>query len=113
MFKTFSTPFDVFCSADGKGEVVLDYGQFGFQIGNKMVSVIYFWENFPGTVFGVTTKMTAEQIIEKLGKPSETKVSKIDGGNIYIYTMPDTDRMFVIIFNKQGSVTRFQIEWLS
>jgi hypothetical protein len=112
VFKTFDKPRDVFCSGDGKGEVVLDYGTFAFQIGNKTVTIVYFWENFPGVVFGVKTDMSMDKIKEVLGKPNETKVSKIDGGTILIYTIPQTDRMFVVIFNKQGRIIRMQIEWL-
>ena len=113
VFKTFGTPRDVFCSADGRGETILDYGAFAFQIGNRTVSIVYFWENFTGKVFGLTIGMTAEQVKKAIGNPNDIKQSKADGTPIWIYNLIDTDRMLVIIFNKSNKIERIQIEWLS
>ena len=112
VFQTFGTPRDVFCSADGKGEVILDYGIFGLQIGHKEVTIVYFWGNFPGEAFGIKSSMTATEIEKILGKPDDTKISKSDKTPIYIYNMPDTDRMFIIFFDKNNKIDRMQIEWL-
>ena len=113
VFKTFGNPRDLFCSADGNNETIMDYGSFAFQIGNKEVTIVYFWDNFPGKVFGVAMGTSKTDLEKQYGKPDLVKHSKIDGNLIWIYNLPDTDRMFIVFFDKNEKIKRMQIEWLS
>ncbi len=113
VFNTFGTPSDVYCSADGKGEVILDYGIFALQIGNKTVTIVYFWSNFTSTVFGLKMGMPKDDIIKTLGKPGDIKTSAADNNEILIYKLSDTDRMLIIFLDKNNKIYRMQIEWLS
>ncbi|GEM_PF-2852544 len=113
VFETFGNPNDLFCSADGKNETIIDYGSFAFQIGHKTVTIVYFWNNFHGTVFGVSIGSSMDDLEKTYGKPSAVKKSKIDGTAIWIFNIEKTDRMFIVFFDKNGKIDRMQIEWLN
>lgn len=113
VFETFGNPHDLYCSADGKNETIIDYGPFAFQIGHKEVTIVYFWNNFPGTVFGVSIGTSKDDLEKTYGKPSAVKKSKIDGAAIWIYNIVKTDRMFIVFFDKNGKIDRMQIEWIN
>jgi hypothetical protein len=110
VFTDIGVPDDVICSAEGRSGVILDYTFFGLQIENKTVSVIYFWNNFPGEVFGNRIGLTKKEIESKYGKPDSEKTSSVDGSLIWIYGLKDTDRYFVIIYDENAKVIRYQIE---
>jgi len=112
IFEVFGNPYDLFCSADGKSETILDYGTFAFQVGNKTVNIVYFWENFKGIVFEVSIGTSSEDLFKKYGKPTLEKRSTIDGNVIWVYNLVKTDRMFVVFFDKDNKISRMQIEWI-
>ena len=110
VFNDIGLPNDVVCSADGGSGVILNYDIFGIQIDDKIVSVIYFWDNFPGEVFGNKIGTTKKELEEKYGKPDSEKKSSVDGSDVWIYNLKDTDRYFVLIFDENSKVKRIQIE---
>lgn len=110
VFQSLGNPIDLFCSADGRNETVLEYGKFGFQIGKKIVNIIYYWENYDLPVNGISIGDMKKDAETKLGKPDKEKTSSIDGDLIWIYDQKDKERYFVIFFDENAKVKRIQWE---
>jgi len=113
VFETFGAPRDIFCSSDGRGEAILDYGIFGLQIANKMVDIVYFWETYPDEVMGVKIGNSVDIVVKALGKPSQEKKSTLENEPIYIYYFTKIDKILVIFFDDKLNVKRMQIEWIN
>lgn len=113
VFESFGAPRDIFCSSDGRGEAILDYGIFGLQISNKMVDIVYFWETYPDEVMGVKIGNSTDIVIKALGKPTQEKKSTSEGEPIYLYYFTKIDKVLAIFFDTQLKVKRMQIEWIN
>jgi hypothetical protein len=109
LFQTFGTPDDIACSNDERGEPILDFGKFAFQIGAKTVNIIYFWENYPGKVMGFKVGDSRADLEKKYGKPNVEKDAK-DGSLIWIYNFKEIDRYFVVFFDDDAKIKKMQLE---
>ena len=109
IFQTFGSPEDIICSSDDRGEPIMDFGKFAFQIGSKTATIVYFWENYPGSVLGFKVGDSKFDLEKKYGKPNVEKDGK-DGSLIWIYTFKDIDRYFVVFFDDNAKIKKMQLE---
>jgi hypothetical protein len=105
-FPKFGYPVDMSPSKTGDKQLVfMDYGAYGFKVGDKVVTTCFFFSDWKGAVFGAKMGDSKEEVVKKLGKPAS--ISKMSDGLPYLeWSFKDQPGTLEINFDKDNKMTR-------